>query len=69
MLRAVFSRIFESRCIQQWIWTWGGRSWEDNGGMVQECSPVADMKGSKDGKERMNIGIGEDNTKKISQAC
>lgn len=29
MLRAVFSRIFESRCIQEWIWAWGGRSRED----------------------------------------
>jgi len=69
MLRAVFSRIFESRCIQEWIWAWGGRSREDSGGTVQEHSPAADMKGSKNGKERMGIGVGEDNTKKISQAC
>lgn len=37
--------------------------------MVQGYSPAADMRSSKNGKERMDIVIGEDNTKKFSQVC
>lgn len=56
MLTAVFSRIFESRCVQNQFGHGEGEAGKTRG--------VADMKGSKDGKgKKTDIGIGEDNAK------
>lgn len=59
MLTAVFLRIFGSRCVHNGF----GHGDREAG----KARGIAGMKGSKNGKETMDIGIGEDNAKKISQ--